>query len=307
MLTGVHFLLTYACTHECDHCFLYCSPRAEGTFTIAQLQRTFDEIAKIGTVDGVYFEGGEPFLYFPLMLEGIRRASSMGLDSGIVTNSYWAHSEDDARLWLAPLKELRITNLSVSDDDFHGQSTVESNAQKAARAAKAMDIPTGTICIEGATVEHGDEDGDHKGEPVVGGGVKFRGRAVEKLAEGLPTRRWDEFTSCPHEELAEPKRVHVDAFGHVHLCQGLSMGNMWKTPLSRLVADYRPDMHPICRSLIDGGPALLGKKYGILNDHRFIDACHCCFYVRRALIDRFPEFLAPHQVYGLESEPEINV
>ena len=33
MLTGIHFLLTYSCTSECDHCFLYCSPNAKGTFT----------------------------------------------------------------------------------------------------------------------------------------------------------------------------------------------------------------------------------------------------------------------------------
>ena len=38
MLTGVHILLTYKCTSECDHCFLHCSPAREGTFTLAQLQ-----------------------------------------------------------------------------------------------------------------------------------------------------------------------------------------------------------------------------------------------------------------------------
>jgi hypothetical protein len=38
-LTGVHFLLSYQYTHECDHCFVWASPRAGGP---ADLVRVFD-------------------------------------------------------------------------------------------------------------------------------------------------------------------------------------------------------------------------------------------------------------------------
>jgi L-lysine 2,3-aminomutase len=74
MLTGVHFLFSYQCTFECDHCFLHCSPRAGGTFTVAQLRDVFDQIARMPSVNEVYFEGGEPFLFHPLMVEGARLA-----------------------------------------------------------------------------------------------------------------------------------------------------------------------------------------------------------------------------------------
>src|ERR1035438_10107989 len=63
MLTGVHILLTYQCTTECDHCFLHCGPQREGTFTLRQLRELLHEIKKIHTIDTVYFEGGEPFLF----------------------------------------------------------------------------------------------------------------------------------------------------------------------------------------------------------------------------------------------------
>ena len=33
-LTGLHLLLTYRCTYECDHCFAWGSPRQEGTMTL---------------------------------------------------------------------------------------------------------------------------------------------------------------------------------------------------------------------------------------------------------------------------------
>ena len=51
MIDGIHFLLTYQCTYECDHCFLHCSPKAEGTFTISQVQQALKEIAKIKSKD----------------------------------------------------------------------------------------------------------------------------------------------------------------------------------------------------------------------------------------------------------------
>ena len=68
MLTGVHILLTYKGTSECDHCFLHCSPAREGTFTLEQLRALVRQIEALGTVRTVYFEGGEPFLYYPVLL-----------------------------------------------------------------------------------------------------------------------------------------------------------------------------------------------------------------------------------------------
>ena len=98
MLTGIHFLLSYKCDSECDHCFVYSSPKAKGTFTLNQMKEVFEELAKIETIEWTYFEGGEPFLFYPLMYEGIRIAGGMGFRTGIVTNAYWATSEGDAEL-----------------------------------------------------------------------------------------------------------------------------------------------------------------------------------------------------------------
>ena len=56
VLNGIHLLLTYACTNECDHCFLHCSPEARGTFTCEQLRRVFEEVERVGTVRTVYGE-----------------------------------------------------------------------------------------------------------------------------------------------------------------------------------------------------------------------------------------------------------
>ncbi len=297
MLTGVHFLLTYACSFECDHCFVYSSPQARGTFTLNQIKRVFEELTNIRTIQRVYFEGGEAFLFYPLMVEGIKIARDKGLEAGIVTNAYWATTEEDAEIWLKPLLKLGISDLSLSDDTFHSEDEKESLAKHALTVAKRLGMPAGVISIEEPRVEKGQDT--VKGAPVIGGSTMFRGRAVEKLIKGLPTRPWRDFTECLYEDLGNPKRVHLDSYGNVHLCQGLSMGNMWQTPLSELINNYGCDSHPICKLLVKGGPAHLAKEYSIKHYDEYVDACHLCYDLRLKLLGRFPEYLAPRQVYGL--------
>ncbi len=300
MLTGIHFLLTYACTYECDHCFLYCSPRAEGTFTIDLLQQVLDEARKIPTVAWIYFEGGEPFLYYPLLLEGMNRAKSLGYKIGLVTNCYWATSVADAELWLKPLAEIGIDDLSISDDELHhGQSDGDSPAKFAAKAAECLGMSSYSICIEGPVTHTVTNE---KGEPVTGGGVLFKGRAVDKLTEGVPTRPPGKFFECRHEELADFSRVHIDPFGNIQVCQGVSIGNCFAQPLSKIVREYRPMDNPICGPLVRGGPDELAREYGLELDGEFVDECHYCFLLRKALKDRFPDVLTPRQVYGLKAK-----
>ena len=297
MLKEVHFLLSYMCTYECDHCFVFSSPNAEGTFTVKQVQEVLDEAVKTGTVDMVVYEGGEPFLFYPILLEGIRLATQKGLKTGIVTNSYFATTTEDAEFWMKPLIDAGLKDVAVSDDEFHYDGEGISPAFKAAEAAKRLGMPTTSIHIDKPVVAA--EDDREKGAKVLGGGAMLRGRAADKLTEGLPVKRWDSFFECPYEDLLSPSRVHVDTFGHVHLCQGLSMGNMWKTPLSKLLEEYDPMKHPIVRPLVEGGPSELAKAYKTCNRGAYVDACHLCYMTRKALIDKFPEYLVPRNVYGL--------
>ena len=301
MLTGIHILMTYKCNLECDHCFLYSSPNAQGTMTLPQIRSVLSESRKITSVEWIYFEGGEAFLFYPSLLEGIRVARDMGFKVGIVTNAYGAVSGEDAEVWFQPLADLGVAHLSISDDSFH-YGEENSPPKRGIAAARKLGIPTASICIQKPFVESMPGQGQGKGEPVIGGGAMFRGRAVEKLTAGLPRRSYHELVKCPHEDLHSPSRVHVDCYGHVHLCQGLSMGNMWQRPLSKLALEYEVNSHPICGPLNKGGPALLAKQYDVDIEEEYVDECHFCYLIRRALIDRFPEYLAPRQVYGIEEK-----
>lgn len=299
MLKGIHFLLSYMCNYECDHCFLYCSPSSKGTFTLKQIEQVLDEATKVETVEWIYWEGGEPFLYYPLMLEGIKLATKRGFKNGIVTNSYWATDTNDAELWLRPISQLHIADFSVSDDTFHYEDNIENLSKHAKNAAQKLNMPAGAINIKKPTIEMEMEKDQEKGTPVIGGGAMFRGRAVDKLIEGLPRRKWDSLKECPYEDLTGLGRVHVDCFGNTQICQGLSIGNFYEKPLSDLISEYSPEVHPICGPLINGGPAQLVKEYNLEHEEEYVDECHLCYLARKALLDKFPQYLGPRQVYGL--------
>ena len=303
VLTGIHILLTLKCTSECEHCFLHCGPSREATFTIGQLRTLIGQIEKLGTVGTVYFEGGEPFLFYPLLLEGLRLARAAGFDAGIVTNGYWATSVRDGLHWLTPIRDLGIVDFSVSDDGFHRLDGSDRRAEFARQAALELAIPTGTIRIEPPSASLQTAEGP-RGRPVIGGGVLFRGRAAEKLTAGLPVRRRQELMTCPHEDLLSPERVHVDAYGNVHLCQGLSIGNVWEKPLHDVVRHYEAQKHPIVGPLLRGGPMGLATKHGLAVSDSYVDECHLCYTARKLLLTRFPQYLAPKEAYGFRQQSD---
>lgn len=295
MLTGLHLLLTYQCNLECDHCFVWGGPRQTGTMTLANVRGILDQTRRVGTVAWIYFEGGEPFLYYGLLLASVRRAARMGFRVGIVSNGYWATTTEDALEWLRPLRG-RVQDLSISCDPYHGTGDLERLADHAMAAAGRLGIPGGVIRI--ALPEAVDATASFGQLGLGESALMYRGRAAQTLASRARLRPWSEFTTCSHEKLKDPERVHVDPLGNVHLCQGISLGNVFRTPLRDLLSSYRPDDDPIVGPILRGGPAELVRVYGVPHSDAYADACHLCDSVRRALRERFPEILVPDQMYG---------
>jgi MoaA/NifB/PqqE/SkfB family radical SAM enzyme len=295
-LSGLHLLLTYQCTFECDHCFVWGSPWQTGTMTLENIRHIVREARDLGTITSIYFEGGEPFLYYATLLAGVRLAKEAGFEVGIVSNSYWATSVDDAIEWLRPFASL-INDLSVSSDEYHYDEKLSQQARNACAAADQLGIPIGTISI--ASPEVVDPTLVAGQLPESESGVMYRGRAAVKLSGKARQYPWSQFNECPYEDLREPGRVHVDPLGNLHICQGIVIGNLFQTPLKEICERYDPDRHPIAGPLLRGGPIELVKVYAVSHRETYADACHLCYEVRRDLRHRFPEILAPDQVYGV--------
>jgi hypothetical protein len=288
-LSGLHLLLTYQCNFECDHCFVWGSPRQSGTMTLEMIRTVLQQAEEIGTIEWIYFEGGEPFLYYVLLMKGVQLAAELGFKVGIVSNSYWATSVEDAREWLRPFVGM-VGDLSISSDFYHWSELISQQAKNARSAAEQLGIPIGYIQIR-------QPDSASTEEP--GTTVMFRGRAVSSLVAKAPHRPWRQFTTCPYEDLVEPGRMHLDPLGNLQICQGISMGNVFETPLVEILRNFDPLQHPITGPLIAGGPVELVRRYKLPHLAGYADACHLCYEARLALRHRFPSILMPDQTYGI--------
>jgi len=314
-IEGVHFLVTYRCNWECEHCFVWGGPANEATMTMAQLETAIDEIAGVEQIDHVYFEGGEPMLAYPIVVKAAACARGRGLDVGLVTNCYWAQTVEDARIWLAPFAELGLFDLSVSTFPYFGvgepgqpadaggaDAGVEETSvadvtllENAVRAARSLDVPVAALEVGAAADLSAVEMAC--GDP---GSVMYRGRAAVELAPAVACRTPETLTSCPHEDFDAPGRAHLGADGELQLCQGISAGNVWRDGLRTIVARYDPQALPIVRELREGGPLRLAQAYGLTPEHElYADECHLCYELRSRLRDREPEVLGPDACYGV--------
>ena len=324
-LSGLHLLLGYQCTLECDHCFVWGSPWQRGVMTLETIQLILDQAAELESVTSIAFEGGEPFLYYATLRKGVEEAVHRGYAASIVTNAFWATSEADALEALQPFARL-LKSLTVSSDLYHWSQPLSQQAQNAASAAAKLGIPSGLISIARPEREAASAVGQL---PYGEGKVMYRGRAALKLVEHAPRQPWTTFDACPHENLRQPGRVHLDALGNVHICQGIILGNFLQQTLKEICTGCDPDAHPIVGPILRGGPAELAREYGGAPDSNkaevaatiaksrhgmptfadssksslfasgeFADACHLCYETRVLLRERFPAELGPGQMYG---------
>jgi MoaA/NifB/PqqE/SkfB family radical SAM enzyme len=264
--------------------------------TLANITEILKQGKELGTVKRIYFEGGEPFLFYAVMLRAVREAVGMGFQVGIVSNGYWATDEDDAVECLEPFSSV-IRDLSISSDLYHYDETLNKQTRSACAGAEKLGVPVAVF-----TIAQPEETNavSVSGQLQAGeSAVMYRGRAAEKLAGRAVKKPWDQFAECPHEELRDPGRVHVDPLGELHICQGISLGNLFREPLKEICRAYKPDSNPIIGPLLEGGPAELVGRYGLSHEAAYADACHLCYEARKALRDRFPKILGPDQMYGL--------
>ena len=145
-LTGLHIMLTWQCILECEHCFVWGSPSQKGTWRMQDLRDVLEQAKAMGGIEWIYFEGGEPFLYYPLLLQAVQAAAGYEFRVGIVTNGYWAVDAEDAKTWLRPFAGL-VQDLSVSSDCYHWDEALSQQARNIQRAAQACNLPVGILQV----------------------------------------------------------------------------------------------------------------------------------------------------------------
>lgn len=282
---ALHLLLTYKCNLSCPHCFVWAGPVCNGRLiTKNDARRLFADAKDIKTIDTVYLEGGEPFVLYRTMIDVIKEAYRANFKVGLITNCSWAISKEIAVDKLLPVRNY-IKELIFSCDKYHNNYEF---VKRAAAAAKGLNICARTNVI------------GKKKSPL-----RYLGRASSALIKDAPKNPWYEFNSCAYYDitsqsggLTDPVSIHIDPYGYVQLCQGICIGNVFKTSLSKIIKEYNPSTHPIIAPILKGGPAQLARDFN-LEGGNFADPCHLCYAVRCGLRKIFPSLLAPDIVYGI--------
>lgn len=255
------------------------------------------ETKEIGSVEEISFEGGEPFLCYPILLYGVKEVVKMEFRVEVVSNTYWGTSVENAIEWLKPFKELKHVTFSLSTDIFHGEKWISGEVKNCIEAARQLKIPVSILITEDPTTSMQISE-ELEDIPIHISKLKYRGRAVEKLADKVVGEKWKSFTECPYEDLEKQTRVHIDPYGYIHVCHGITIGNIEQKSLTKIIEEYDTNNHPIIAPILSGGPAKLAKEYNIKPKEKYADACHLCYQTRKTLRNKFPNILTPNQIYG---------
>ncbi len=133
-------LLWNTCNAVCSHCAVSSAPREVGYMEDDQI---------IGLIDSAFYDdpqpriglsGGEAFVYFERLCKFIMHATGRGARVSVNTNAFWGVTLERAREKVQLLKELRLSQLVVSFDDFHEAFINRERVLNVIRACKELQL-----------------------------------------------------------------------------------------------------------------------------------------------------------------------
>jgi MoaA/NifB/PqqE/SkfB family radical SAM enzyme len=139
-LKNIGVLMTYRCQVACPHCIIEAGPHRKEEILLEEAIDWTQQVASYrnGHIKVLSLTGGEPFIN-----EGNLRAisdygESCGLLVSVVTNAFWAKSEDRAVQTLKTLPAIKM--LAISCDTYHQATIPFNNVKNAILAAKTCEL-----------------------------------------------------------------------------------------------------------------------------------------------------------------------
>ncbi|HUW10665.1 MAG TPA: radical SAM protein [Anaerolineae bacterium] len=258
----------------------------------------------------VHFTGGEPFLRFSLLLQGVRIASELGIPSYAETNAGWCVNGATTLRRFVALRDAGMSAILISCSPFHAESVPLARTLLAIQKATevfgrqqvivymAHCLPqirqfsiNETVSLERYVDRFGlQEAGQMLWDAY---GIIPAGRAgyqLGHLTRKQPARAW-RLQNC-RTEILYAHHSHLDLYGNYisWFCGGLALGDWHDLP--RLLSEVETQRHtPIIDLLINSGPHALferaQREYGYEElPFGYAGKCHLCVDVRKHLSQR---------------------
>jgi hypothetical protein len=274
----------------------------------AALQEALDAITLWPIPAQVHFTGGEPFLHFDLLLDGVRWAVERGIVNYVETSASWCIDDEEVQQRFATLREAGLEAVLISCSPFHAEKIPPARTLRAVQASLEVFGARGTIVylpehlkiiqlfdIDRPTPlsRYEQEFGAEEAGRVLwqGYGIISGGRAGYKLGHLVPRYPAE---SCAESncrlDILHAHHSHFDLYGNYisGFCGGLTIGS-WRE-LPQVLDDFRSGRYPpLIETLIERGPyglaQMAGEDHGYEPDHvGYTGKCHLCVDVRRHLV-----------------------
>ena len=141
--TSLAFITTDKCTASCHNCCFKCSPKNAQRLSLSQITNIIEQVMdEFDEVNSCVFTGGECTLLGNDLLKAIEYASNKELICRIVSNGYWAISEEKAYNYLKELVNCGLRELNLSTGDEHQKWVSVQKVINACKAAKKLNLYT---------------------------------------------------------------------------------------------------------------------------------------------------------------------
>jgi hypothetical protein len=266
---------------------------------------------------GLHFTGGEPFLNFELLLDGVRMAEEMGIPSTFVeTNCSWCGSDEGTREKLRLLQEAGLKGVLISVNPFYAEYVPFERTERCIRISTEV-FGRNVAIYQMAYYQRFRRlgirerlpledylaltEGERLAERVE---LFLMGRAARELREFYPAFPAQHFFGQPcRPPFLRNWHNHFDNYGNLMpgYCGGISLGS-WRE-LDRLVSEgIDLDEHPLLQLLITEDVRRLfhfAEDFGYQESpERYVSKCDLCLDIRSYLVTKGDfEELSPKEFY----------
>ncbi len=135
-LRNVGLMMTYRCQVACPHCVVAAGPHRKEEVALEEALDWAGQIAgyRNGRIKVLSLTGGEPFCCLDKLKKIIDFAARSGMFVTVVTNAFWAKSQDEAVQVLRKLEGLKM--LGISADAHHQMAIPFDRVRNAILAAQ---------------------------------------------------------------------------------------------------------------------------------------------------------------------------
>jgi len=323
--SDVGVILSYRCECACRHCLYNCGPGWRDWMSPETLREALLATKAWGHRFQIHLTGGEPFLNFPLLLEGVRAAARLGIPQYAETNAGWCLREETVAERFTTLRDAGLDAILISCSPFHAERIPPARTLLAIRKALEVFGPGKVTvylphCIEQVQLFNVEET-----TPLE--------RYVERFGlEAAGRMLWDGYSIIPagrsgyrlghltrkrpasafrgqncRSEILYAHHSHLDLYGNYisWFCGGLTIGS-WRN-LPRILEDFsNRRFPPLIGILVESGPfglsQMAAEEYGYRElPGGYAGKCHLCVDVRRHLSRQEADFqeLRPKRFYEM--------